>query len=647
MKEYLILICQIGLIAVTFHFIGKLVLNLLSIYIKEHYFRIYLNQMVGAIIFVVANAIYYTKGKTVMIAFIIIFFFIVIEQKNRILSLNAFDIKKNLLSNKTIISNLLILLVLTVATKVYLYNFNGTYTAIPNTDYGFYAKITSYLQTYRIENVSLEYIKPERFGVQPYHYFELWMNLGFSNLIENSHLYNYVMVTSSYGLWVLCIGFLAIIEIFIKEVNSTKAILAFFSTFFIGFNPSIYSKFKFMEVVDVFTVNPWFYQKLFPIYWFLIAALLFWNYKSKTLAFASLLCLPIVFISTAPSVMAAIGLYFMYIKLFKLEKWDNYSHIIFLSSFVFIFLILFYSLGKVGDDALDIKSSLQNMDSSSHIRTAINVVGGTSIQIIILLFPYILITGVNLRNLSGEINILKNLIIPVLIIGAALIFWSILNNTPNSVQVFTNISIPIINLLIFVGYIYLIYIIKMGSVKIISLFTMTFLLAHGMYQTSLRIISEQGIVNTAFINQLPVYKIQNKIGVYFNTTNEGLAVIVPTFHNPMLAYHLLLGLRNVDVISLSTFEIPIDSTNRYFNTNEKIAHSSTFYNYVENQKLSSKFTSINQSQVEFIEDNNIEYGIIAKNSQVSDLIKSKIINIYKDSTTGDTFVQFEKAIKRL
>ena len=187
----------------------------------------------------------------------------------------------------------------------------------------------------------------------------------------------------------------------------------------------------------------------------------------------------------------------------------------------------------------------------------------------------------------------------------------------------------------------------MNSVKMLSVFSMTFLLAHGVYQTFLRILNEQGIVNTAFINQLPISKFQNKTGVYFNTTNEGLAVVVPTFHSPMLAYHLLLGLRNVDVISLSTFEIPINSDNRYFKTNEKIARSSTFYNYVESQKLRNNFTSINQSQVEFIDDNNIEYGIIAKDSQVSDLIKSKIINMHKDTITGDTFVQFGKVIKRL
>jgi hypothetical protein len=262
-----------------------------------------------------------------------------------------------------------------------------------------------------------------------------------------------------------------------------------------------------------------------------------------------------------------------------------------------------------------------------------------------MLLPYILVAGANLKNSAQKKYIIKkNMILPTMIFGSALISWSILNNTPNSVQVFTNISIPMINLFIFVGYVYLIYRIKTNSVKILSLISMTFLLGYGVYQTNLRIKNEQGMVNTFFINQLPINKFQNKTGVYF-TTNKGLAVVVPTFHNPMLAYHLLLSLRNVDVISLSTFEIPINSSNRYIKTNEKISRASTFYNYVENQKQMNNFTSINQSQVDFIDDNYIEYGIIAKDSEVSELIKSKIIDMQKDPITGDVFVQFRKVVK--
>jgi hypothetical protein len=230
--------------------------------------------------------------------------------------------------------------------------------------------------------------------------------------------------------------------------------------------------------------------------------------------------------------------------------------------------------------------------------------------------------------------------IPWLIIVFSLFSWSILNNTPNSVQVFTNISVPVINILISLVYIYIIYEIKRSFLKIISVFIMTVMIAHGMYQTITRILNEQSVINIPFINKIQISNFKNKIGIYLNN-NEDLAVVVPTFHTPILAYHLLIGARNVDVISLSIFEKPINLTNRYFKTNEKINRSSTFYNYVESQKIRNNFISIHQSQIDFIDDYNIQYGIIAKNSEVSELMKSKIISIHKDPITGDTFVKFQ------
>ena len=49
---------------------------------------------------------------------------------------------------------------------------------------------------------------------------------------------------------------------------------------------------------------------------------------------------------------------------------------------------------------------------------------------------------------------------------------------------------------------------------------------------------------------------------------------------------------------------------------------------------------INQSQINFIDEFNIEYGIIARGSEVSNLIKSRIIDRYEDPISGDTFVRF-------
>jgi hypothetical protein len=639
MKEYLILIIQIGIFGIIFRFLGKFILEVFSFKIGLPYFKSFLNQIVGASTFVVINAIYYTGGKTVMMAFVIILLFIVFQEKKRLFNLSTINISNYFCNNGGIL-RLLILLLLTSALKIYFYNLNGVDARIPHIDYGFYAKVTSYLKEFGIENVSLEYINPERFEVQPYHYFELWLNLGFSNFIEGSYLYNYVMITSTYGLWVLSIGFLAVIETFKKEIGFTETVLAFTSTFFVGFNPAIFGKIKFMEVVDVFTVNPWFYQKLFPIYWFLVAAILCWHYKLRNFSIYILLIIPIVFISTAPSIFLALVIYIIYIKLYKTEKINEILNISMITFIVLLYMVIFYLNGKLGEGALDPKSSLIQISEYSHIRTAINIIGGTTIQLAILFIPYLLISVVNFNQIYKNKKIINNLMLPFLITGLSLITWSVLNNTPNSVQVFSNISIPILNILIFIAFIYTIYRANKSRIKTISVVIFILLLVHSIYQTKERIFNEQTAINTKFINQNILSKIENKIGIYLST-NNGLNVVVPTFHTPALTYHLLYAKNDLDVISLSTFEIPVNSKNRYFRTSQKIINSSTFNHYVDNQKNNNLFKSIKQSQIDFIDQYDIKFGIIASGSIVSDLIEKRIVERYHETITGDTLVLFK------
>ena len=73
--------------------------------------------------------------------------------------------------------------------------------------------------------------------------------------------------------------------------------------------------------------------------------------------------------------------------------------------------------------------------------------------------------------------------------------------------------------------------------------------------------------------------------------------------------------------------------------------SSTFYNYVKNQKDKNTFKTIDQSQLDFIEDNKIEFGIVAKGSSISELLKSKVTKEIKDNVTGDTLIMFRSFSK--
>jgi hypothetical protein len=634
-QNYIIISFKIGTIAILCQILGKSALDFISFNFskKTPYYNNFVSQIVGATILVVSGAIYFTTGKTVMLAFLIFPIYTLFTKNYELIYFKRSKFK-NYFQINSILLNLLILITLVVGVKLYFYGIYGNYLVIPHTDYGTYAKITNYLEHYGIENNYLEYIYPDKFGVRPYHYYEIWLNLVFSKFFNTSHFYNYTMITSSYGLWVLCIGLIAIIEIFNKKIESKHVLLAFISTFCIGFSTSFYQKFKFLQVVEVFTTNAWSYQKLFPIYWFIIAAFLSWNYKNKIHSLIFLLCLPIVFISTAPSILLTLIIYSLYIKIKKIENFEKIIKINYLTLFVFGYIAVFYYFSKTEAGGFDLQSSLLKLGNLNHIKTSVNIIVGTSLQIIILLLPYIFILIINFNQKIIRTENLSKIIIPITIYLMGLFSWAALNNTTHAVQLFSNISIPLIN----IGIYYLILYIFINSEKnlkyIINLIVLSFLLIFNIYQTGNKIINEQEIINKEYIDKIEISKVKNKIGVYFNTNTYS------PLHKPQVSYQLLYEHNGLDVISVGHLSTELNLNNRYYEYDKNALESSTFFNYVKKQKNNNRYKSIEESQVDFINENKIEFGIIDKESEVGNLIKSKIVKEIKDNITGDTFVIF-------
>lgn len=65
---------------------------------------------------------------------------------------------------------------------------------------------------------------------------------------------------------------------------------------------------------------------------------------------------------------------------------------------------------------------------------------------------------------------------------------------------------------------------------------------------------------------------------------------------------------------------------------------SVFYQFVEDQKKNNQFTSIDQSQLDFIDQFHINYLITDKDTKLSPLLQKRIKTEITDERSGERFI---------
>ena len=90
-------------------------------------------------------------------------------------------------------------------------------------------------------------------------------------------------------------------------------------------------------------------------------------------------------------------------------------------------------------------------------------------------------------------------------------------------------------------------------------------------------------------------------------------------------------------ISLSVFDIPLDKNNVLYDAEKNLVETSIFYRYVLTQKQNNKFVNIEQSQIDFINEYNIQYLITTKDVVLSNQLNQLINKKFVDSKSGERF----------
>jgi hypothetical protein len=196
---------------------------------------------------------------------------------------------------------------------------------------------------------------------------------------------------------------------------------------------------------------------------------------------------------------------------------------------------------------------------------------------------------------------------------SALLGWAILSRSTDSVQVYSNLSIPFFNLFFML---LAIYSVKHSSNKKSKILLLLLLLPNLFFNFRVFFYNNE-ITETETLKEL-TSKIKNKnhISVSLKKSEDYSTVFAKNPYLAFLGQYLVPFYSDAYSVDISVHQMKIDSTSRYVQSEIRMLQNAPFYQYVERQKSVGKFVNIKQSQLDFIKEYKIDYLIANKNTSI-------------------------------
>lgn len=642
-KYYFFLLISIA----AFYLLGALIFHLIKAKISNIYADTFAKLFTGIILFVLSSSLYYTKGITINIGFFIVAAFFLKEyyrNKNETNS-NETEQKNNIKEYFKLSAEIAI-----ISLAIFFIKFLSIYDAsgiplTPHNDYVYYARLSDFLVTTGKENTTVNYIFPNETGLSPYHYFEIWLNAGLYTICHLNVLLCFTLITYSTGIVIIWIGLCAVFSSF-KEIGYLQKILCSVFLLLSGIYLNAYENIHVLRDTSVFCTNLFVFPKTFPVYLFLLASLLCFLKNQYNYALCILLSLPIVYVTCSIGIFISVFI-FLSILFFKKDLRFNINNRLAINFFclfiIFFFIFIFYKL--LGRDTSThvptIELMVKRAIELTSFKRYVNITGLTHIQIILTHFP-VLIMLFYLFGKGKRAIIRENpyvLFAPLIFLGS-LLGWVLLSSFNDSSQVFSNTSIPLINLVTAVLFMKIFSSEKkQGYYIIISVFGLM-LIANFIF-TFKRYKKNELTQSVDYLKKIDsITPGLSERGAYILDKSDYYGVRSCESNCVILGKYLIYKLPHNYQLSLSphNYVFSTDSSTR-----KKEEHSiqwTFFYKYVEKQKQKNTFISIAQSRVDFINEFGINYLIITKNVKLDSLIQHKVKREIIDEKTGERFLLF-------
>lgn len=609
--------------------VGFGVLRFLRFKVEKSYGGAFKIFLIGFFLIVTLFALVKSRGATVLLGFVLIGVFLWWD--NRVSRQTVFaERTQGDMTTFFLLKRLLELSIVSLAVIVYRTAFmdtGGYFIEHVYNDYIFYGKLSKYLLETGIENAEFDYIFFDH-NVVPYHYVDIWINslliyVTRQNAVE-------LMILSSYtigivGIW---LGLIALLETWFGVTYYSK-IIALFLLFATGIFWGAIISIPFLQSADVFAKHSVNYSKLFPIYWMVILVILLYResntFRSKFIV-SILLALPIINVSSAPGVFLVLFLFFVN-ELFRkgFLKWE----IALKAIIIVLFIAIFYKTGQ-SDAGGDWSFDYHEYTSATYIKTFINVVGGTVIQVFLLYLPIFLVLLFTARQ-YGFKKVRDVLLTLGVTFFAFVIPWGLFHRNANSVQLFSNTMIPFITcFLIAIGC----DIVKSVNNKMYRNSILAAMLLLPVIGLLKDVTERKALANSVSVTESSVQecveffsaKVKKPVGVFFSSDTNWATKALP-FGALDMKLQQFVNRDSFHTISLSILDIPLDSSSIHFANEKEQIKNALFYRYLEKQPSYSP-ENIATLQQKFIKDFNIEYVLTNYNYSLPDDKKRYLEPLY-------------------
>lgn len=416
------------------------------------YFDLILRLIIVVTFFLSTFAVVYTKGISIFILYFIILFYLIKSSFIKFhFSINFSGLFKS--------STLLVYLLPIYFIQVFLhFSFKENTFYVISDDIYDYASTSYQLVHYGYENRNsiLANFYPDLFkGIQPYHYYELWLNGIFTKFTYGSYVYTLLFVTYPFLIWLLVLVFLSFIEYFqIKKYKNLFVLLFFtvgpvyFSVYLSYFNDGNFfnsAVFPIIGFVKQTLPYAYFGQKHLPVYilsGLLLLGILKNNLRVIFFAFTTLI---ISSVGVFPGLFSAFFIFSVYCY-FKKRKVFNFLVPIYL--FVFIYLGVIHFFGFEVSKEMSAKTSylphfLKHLNWKGEILRVLEKLFFPAVWFLILYLPYLLVLWFTKNKLNNTFLPLKWFVVFSYVGGVSI---TVFLYGINSDQFITNM-LPIYNLI--------------------------------------------------------------------------------------------------------------------------------------------------------------------------------------------------------
>jgi hypothetical protein len=535
------------------------------------------------------------------------------------------------------------------------YHGAGNYFTIPTKDIPYYGDLSYYLLHTGQENYFhvLNLYSTDYNGVVPYHYFELWFNAFWANLLHLNFSQCFYFLICPFFTFCYFTGLLACVSLICKGKN-VYYLFALWSLFIGGICFTFYNSLPFLHYIrlDGYILYPMFFAevKVSLISSFFIAVIILFYEKHNFIGFVILLFLPVCSIALMPSIIGGIILLYFAGRFFKLDFIKDYR-ILLLSIVVGVCILFFYFLmpqPETGKTVVSFYGAIHNsfvLTSFAGLKNALSFLFAYSLLAALLYFPFWMVNS----NILRQNGIGRNIFLLWIVITICGLLLSAINFVIiNNFQLFTLSSFSLANVLVF-----LISLQQLHEGK--SLLRKTILLT--FFFIAFIVASNQEIkLYKVYPPQTPAFSYLNKIktSLVKNNLSRGISIKAPkeykqpdnfsinTYVNgEYIPFYLKDGLIPISGSELSAV---VDTNGYIYDKTRDLEQLQTgiFFRFVQEQKRANLFRSVDASLLDFIDKYKIDFAVISPNTVIPNLLQNRISISFHDSVTGDNFLVFRK-----